>query len=543
MCPRWAARVVAGRLTVHLRFRGAEMECLSEIEMDTYPDYGKKTLQVVDWGLQPYGDAVSRQKDLVAQRIAGRISDRLVLVEHFPVVTIGGSGGYADLLESAGFFAQKRVEICRSERGGKVTYHGPGQMVAYPIVHLRGKDLHVYVRTLLRSVMDVLEEYGLKPALKEGEPGIWVAGCKIASIGVAAKKWVTYHGIALNVNTDLTPFSWIVPCGKPSEHLTSMKEQLGREIDLEAVKKSFIRRFRTLFGYPEEAGKRLPGWLKVPGPDQPAVERMERMLDSERLGTVCQSAHCPNLGECFGRGTATFMIMGGNCTRRCRFCAILKGSPEPLDSEEPERVALAAKRLGLHHVVVTSVTRDDLPDGGAGHFARTVECIRRELPGAAVEILIPDFNGNSLSLERVFQSGPDVLNHNIETVSRLYSKVRPQAVYRRSLEVLEQAAAFGLRTKSGLMLGLGESPEEVRQTLFDLREAGCEYLTIGQYLAPSVDHVAVERYLPPSEFVAWADAARAMGFSDVVAGPLVRSSYHAERMGGISAPLCGTVEH
>lgn len=498
-------------------------------------------MEVMDWGLLGYRAAMERQGTLVEQALAGTAGDSLVLVEHPPVVTIGGQGSIGDLLMSEEFLGEQGVDVCRTGRGGKVTYHGPGQMVAYPVIHLREKDLHKYVRALLDTIMAVLAEYGLKSALKEGEPGVWVGGRKIASLGVAARRWVTYHGVALNVNTDLTPFSWIVPCGKPSERVTSMKEELGQEVDLALVKERFIAHFRSFFGYGEAPGKGHPHWLRIPRQDLPAVERMERMLGSQRIGTVCQSAHCPNLPECFSRGTATFMILGGECTRRCRFCAVGKGKPEPLDPEEPERVARAAKLLGLRHVVVTSVTRDDLPDGGAAHFARTVYCIRDELPGSAVEILIPDFKGRPDLLETVFRSRPDVLNHNIETVPRLYPRVRPQAVYQRSLNVLEQAAASGLRVKSGLMLGLGEQAEEVRRTLLDLRGAGCEYLTLGQYLAPSADHERVARYLSPFEFSEWAHEARSMGFKDVAAGPLVRSSYRADRMGRFQIPgSCGT---
>jgi len=497
-------------------------------------------MEVTDWGLLDYRAATERQGALVERVLAGTAGDTLVLVEHPPVVTIGGQGKAGDVLMPEAFLEERGVEVCRTGRGGKVTYHGPGQMVAYPIIHLRNKDLHEYVRTLLETVMAVLAEFGLSPALKEGEPGVWVEGRKIASLGVAARRWVTYHGIALNVNTDLTPFSWIVPCGKPSEQMTSMKQELGRELDLPSVRECFTAHFMSRFGCGDRPDKGHPHWLRIPRRNVPAIDRMERMLSSRRIGTVCQSAHCPNLPECFARGTATFMILGGQCTRRCRFCAVGKGKPEPLDHEEPERVAGAAKLLGLRHVVVTSVTRDDLPDGGAAHFARTVYRIRDELPDSAIEILIPDFNGSPDLLETVFKSRPDVLNHNVETVPRLYLRVRPQAEYRRSLYVLEQASAYGLRVKSGLMLGLGESADELRRTLLDLRGAGCEYLTLGQYLAPSAAHEPVARYLSPFEFSEWAHEARSMGFKDVAAGPLVRSSYRADRMGKLQVSgTCG----
>ena len=257
---------------------------------------------------------------------------------------------------------------------------------------------------------------------------------------------------------------------------------------------------------------------------------MEKRLQRLRLATVCQSAHCPNQGECFDRGTATFMILGTRCTRRCRFCAVDKGAPHAPDDGEPKRVARAVQQLGLTHAVVTSVTRDDLPDGGAGHFAGTIRQIRKQCPGVSVEVLVPDFNGAIPALDTVCAVRPDVFNHNIETVPRLYAEVRPGADYRRSLGVLSYAAGRGLMTKSGLMLGLGEIKNEIKKTLMDLKYAGCKLLTLGQYLAPSKDHVPVARYVPPEEFEMWAETARGMGFTSVTAGPLVRSSYRAAEM-------------
>jgi lipoic acid synthetase len=491
---------------------------------------GDKQLEVLDWGLMPYAAALKQQKELVEKRTAGRIPDHLIFVEHPSVITLGRRSDSNDLLLPDEFFRGEGVEICRVERGGKATYHGPGQLVAYPIIELKEKDSQIYVKTLLETVAAVLKEYGLDPKFKDGEPGIWVNGRKIASLGVAVKRWVTYHGVALNVNTDLGPFSWIVPCGKPSEMITSMEREIGRPIDLPHVKELLIDAFKASFHYTKESRQSHPKWLRLPKPNPEAVDRIEKMLAEQQLNTVCESAHCPNLGECFGRGTATFMILGQECTRQCRFCAVGKGSPQPPDVHEPERVALAAKEMGLKYVVVTSVTRDDLIDGGASHFALTIQSIRRELPEAAVEVLVPDFKGSTHALETVLYSRPDVFNHNIETVPRLYPSVRPQAVYQRSLDVLKRAANFGLRVKSGLMLGLGEFSDEVRETLIDLREAGCEYLTLGQYLAPSETHLSVVRYLTPREFASWEQESRLMGFRDVAAGPLVRSSYHADRM-------------
>jgi lipoic acid synthetase len=257
---------------------------------------------------------------------------------------------------------------------------------------------------------------------------------------------------------------------------------------------------------------------------------MKGLLSELGLRTVCQGALCPNLGACFSEGTATFLILGSVCTRRCRFCAIPHGHPDPPDPDEPARVAEAARRLGLRTVVVTSVTRDDLADGGAACFAETIRSLR-ELPGVRVEVLVPDFRGSERAVETVVKAGPRVFNHNVETVPGLYYRVRPEADYRTSLDVLRCARihAPGLLTKSGLMLGLGEEPDEVRAVLGDLRAVGCDLLTIGQYLSPSKDHVETERFVPPEEFARWQREARDLGFRGVSSGPLVRSSFQAHR--------------
>jgi lipoic acid synthetase len=250
------------------------------------------------------------------------------------------------------------------------------------------------------------------------------------------------------------------------------------------------------------------------------------------LHTVCVEAKCPNRGECFGRGTATFLILGNVCSRGCTFCGVDQGEPGPVDYGEPERVCEAVKNMGLNHVVITSVTRDDLPDGGAGHFAKTVTALKRNMPGIAVEILVPDFNGNDQALEAVLESGPDVLNHNIETVPRLYPVVRPKALYARSIGLLAKAAGSSvqLKTKSGLMVGLGETREEVIETLRDLRSAKCSLLTIGQYLRPSESRAPVHAFITPEEFKRYESIGYDLGFSKVFAGPFVRSSYKAEEM-------------
>jgi len=278
----------------------------------------------------------------------------------------------------------------------------------------------------------------------------------------------------------------------------------------------------------------LPPWIRVRLSSGGRAVEVERLLRQNGLHTVCDGAHCPNRGECYGRGTAAFMILGDVCARHCRFCAVRHGVPSPPDPREAERVADAVARLHLRHVVVTSVTRDDLPDGGASVFATVIRALHGRNPCLRVEVLIPDFKGSSQALETVLRAEPDVLNHNIETVRRLQRSIRPQADYDRSLGVLAQAAARrterSFRVKSGLMLGLGETDAEIEETLRDLRAAGCQDLTLGQYLAPSAAHVPVVRFVPPEEFEAWRVRALAMGFEGVASGPLVRSSYWADRL-------------
>ena len=306
-------------------------------------------------------------------------------------------------------------------------------------------------------------------------------------------------------------------------------------VDISDVKKRVAADFcsRHQFAGEEKIGHDASGhppWLVTPAAGLGVVDRMARRLQPLQLATICHSAHCPNQGDCFERGTATFMILGTRCTRRCRFCAVDKDIPHGLDAGEPMRVARAVRQLGLTHAVVTSVTRDDLPDGGAGHFAATIQQIRRHCPGASVEVLVPDFNGSIPALDTICAARPEVFTHNLETVPRLYGWVRPQADYRRSLGLLSYAASRAFTTKAGLMLGLGETENEIKKILLDLKQAGCRLLTLGQYLPPSKDHVPVARYVRPQEFEMWAETARGMGFTAVASGPLVRRSYRAKEM-------------
>jgi len=275
-----------------------------------------------------------------------------------------------------------------------------------------------------------------------------------------------------------------------------------------------------------------PPWLKKRLSSGRHYDKVVGLIKSGNLHTVCEEAHCPNLGECFSNGTATFMVLGDHCTRNCRFCAVQHGPPEPPDKEEPGRVADAVKKMELRYAVITSVTRDDLPDGGAAHFAAVIRAVKQQNPGTKVEVLIPDFQGSVKNLKTVVAAVPHVLNHNLETVPRLYPQVRPQANYHQSLKLIQRVGAIdpGLATKSGLMLGLGERNDEVKEVLCDLLSVGCAFLTLGQYLAPSKNHHPVVAYISPESFLKWEQTALEMGFRGVASGPFVRSSFHAGEM-------------
>ncbi|MCC7264861.1 MAG: lipoyl synthase [Candidatus Latescibacteria bacterium] len=282
-----------------------------------------------------------------------------------------------------------------------------------------------------------------------------------------------------------------------------------------------------------QTARRLPDWLKVKAPGTANYLDLKRLVSGLQLHTVCESAQCPNIGECWNSRTATFMILGDICTRSCGFCAVKTGKPQFVDEGEPERVAEAIAQLDLRHAVITSVNRDELPDGGARIFARTIEAVRQRCPHTTVEVLIPDFKGDWQALAVVMAAGPHILNHNLETVPRLYPTMRPQARYGRSLELLERAGRMGeAPTKSGMMLGAGEREEEIAQSIADLGAVGCRILTLGQYLSPSQAHVPVDRFVHPDEFARWRAFALEQGVAHVEAGPLVRSSYHAELQAG-----------
>jgi lipoic acid synthetase len=280
---------------------------------------------------------------------------------------------------------------------------------------------------------------------------------------------------------------------------------------------------------PSPTGARKPSWLKMKMPAGPEYGKLLKLVNDQKLHTVCQSAKCPNMGECWAAGTATLMILGDVCTRSCGFCHIATGRPPTLDLDEPRRVGAAVAAMGLKHTVITSVNRDELPDGGSKIWAETISQIRSQAPGVSVEVLIPDFCGDWAALQNVLDQKPDILNHNIETVPRLYKVVRPQAKYPRSLQLLQIAKEKGFLTKTGMMLGLGEEESEIDAVLDDLVSIGCDILTLGQYLQPTAEHLPVLRWVHPDEFAAWKERGQAKGLRHVESGPLVRSSYHAEK--------------
>ena len=283
---------------------------------------------------------------------------------------------------------------------------------------------------------------------------------------------------------------------------------------------------------------RLPEWLKVPAPGSPGYIHLKNLVREQQLHTVCEEAHCPNIGECWGRGTATFMILGDICTRRCHYCAVTTGRPTGIDLQEPARLAETVATMGLGYCVITSVNRDDLQDGGAFIFAACIKQVREKLPGCRVEVLIPDFAGSWTALKKVVDARPDVLNHNIESTRRIFPRVRPRGDYRLSLGLLAKAKELdpAIVSKSGIITGMGESIDEIIETMEDLRAVDCDLLTIGQYLRPSAKHIPIDRFYTPDEFAMLRKAGEQMGFKHVASGPLVRSSYHADEQHDASRP-------
>jgi lipoic acid synthetase len=533
-----------------------------------------------------------------------RAGDYLLLLEHPPVYTLGVRARREHLLAS---IHDSGAQICKADRGGDVTYHGPGQLVGYPVldVPMGPGSVPEFVHRIEQLVIDALADLGLPGAGRlDSYPGVWVGAesgspAKICAIGVRVDRGRSMHGFALNVDPDLSMFGHIIPCGIPDKAVTSIAAE-GLSVSMRQVVQAVSARAAGAFSFGNDVARpleeqgaswrtpvpvspalpppgpqalgaaasatgagaitgngrpggrpaalevrlrhagvdpgegldfrdRKPGFVLAPVRMGPDVLRLRSMMRGLGLVTVCEEAGCPNLSECWAEGTATFMINGERCTRACGFCLVDTRHPLPLQAGEPDHVAAAVAKMGLAHAVVTAVARDDLADGGAAAFARTIGAIRSTAPSTTVEVLIPDCKGDAGSLRTIFDARPDVLNHNIETVLRLQRAVRPSASYARSLTVLGRAKRAGLVTKSGLILGMGETPAEVLATLADLRAVGVDIVTIGQYLRPSERHLPVMRWWTPAEFEEIGAAARAMGFGHVESSPLTRSSYHARR--------------
>lgn len=545
-------------------------------------------------GRVDYRDALSLQRRLNAHSP----DDHLLLLEHPHVVTLGRRGRREHLLADTGEIEAQGGSVVAADRGGEVTYHGPGQLVGYPILTVPGKrggglaDTAAYVRGLEQMLIDVLARLGLGSGRVRGHTGVWVdvdsaRPRKIAAIGVRLARSRSMHGFALNIDPDLSWFSRIVPCGITGLGVTSLAAEgtdasmrdvvdlvAGQAAELWASGGTVDRADVAWRADPDDmalftraaalgadcaaegpsprlqvrmaqAGvdsdgavayrSRKPEWMKVALSTGPEYRRLRSTLRDLSLVTVCEEAGCPNVSECWNEGTATFMILGERCTRACGFCLVDTRRPGPADPAEPRRVAEAAARMGLAHVVVTMVARDDLDDGGAAAMAATVAALRERLPRARVETLISDLGGDPDALRAVFDSRPDVLGHNIETPARLQRAVRPSAGYARSLAVLARAKEAGLVAKSSIVAGMGETDDEVVQTLADLCSVGVDIVTIGQYLRPSVRHLPVARWWPPEAFTRWKEIGESMGIGHVEASPLTRSSYHARHAADAAA--------
>ncbi len=525
-------------------------------------------------GRLPYTEAWDLQRAIHEGKVTGRTGDDyLLLLEHPPVFTIGRNGDGSNLLvDRVGIDA----EVHHVDRGGDITFHGPGQLVGYPILSLADpKQIVPFVRRLESTLIRALERFGVRAWAEPGYTGVWTERGKVAAIGVRVARRVTMHGFALNLHPDMDYFGMMNPCGITDRPVTSLSDLVGRRVTLEEAVDVLIPEFEGVFGYEEtetqlaafargqgrrsefevdrllEAGTftpekrsaepiliggRLPGepprpeWMKVTARLDGDYLELKKMMRRLELNTVCEEANCPNIYECWGTGTATLMILGDKCTRACSFCNVTTGKPTEFDIFEPFRAAEAISAMNLKHAVITSVNRDDLDDGGAGIFARTIGESRRRSPGTEIEVLIPDFKGDREALQTVMDAGPEVLNHNTETVLRLQRDIRTSASYGRSLALLwraKQMSPDGL-TKSGLIVGMGETREEVLGTLADMRAIGIDIITIGQYLRPTARHRPIHRYVHPDEFAEYKSFGEGRGIPHVESGPLVRSSYHAK---------------
>ncbi len=544
----------------------------------------------VRWlGRVPYDEALAVQEAMFRE---GR-SHHLLLLEHPHVFTYGPSADLATNLKCDP--TAVGADFVAVNRGGDITYHGPGQLVGYPLLTLPSKrpnspaDSVAYVHSVEQVLIDTLRDLGLANAGRQvGYPGVWLdAGTgrarKIAAIGVRVGRRRSMHGFALNVSTDLAYMrDHIVPCGIAEFPVTSLEEE-GITVDMHSVVDVLAIRAAQTWGggalrradvawrhTPDdlsafsrgdgpgepvrlmsrlaragvtdavELSERKPDWIRPHVNHGEAVMSLKRTLRDLELVTVCEEAGCPNLSECWSDGTATFMVLGERCTRACGFCLVDTRKPDAPDSDEPRRVADAVRRMGLSYVVLTMVARDDLEDGGMGHVAACVRAIRDVDSTIQVETLISDVRGTS-EMDMLVRERPDVLNHNIETVARLQRAVRPSAGYARSLSVLARAKAAGLTTKSGLIVGMGETDDEVIETLRDLAAVGVDIVTIGQYLRPTSHHLPVSRWVTPDRFEEFKRTGESFGIGHIESSPLTRSSYHAKDAAAHAAPVAVTI--
>jgi lipoic acid synthetase len=534
----------------------------------------------VRWlGRVEYDEAWDLQRALWEGRTEGRTADDyLLLLEHPHTYTVGRNGDGSNLTIDEADLDTIDATLHHVDRGGDITYHGPGQLVGYPIVGIpklpNGWDMVGHVRRLEAMLIATLADLGIDSWAEPGQTGVWTEQGKVAAIGVRVARGVSTHGFALNVDPDLAYFSHIVPCGIADRPVTSIAELIGEHIPMETVVDALVPRVAEAFGsaapevqlgafrrsdrsggYDVDAmvaagafsatargetpiliGGLLPGepprpeWMKVRANlASEGYAELKQLMRGLELNTVCEEAGCPNIYECWESGTATLMLLGDTCTRACSFCDVNTGKPGEVDVDEPLRAAEAVQQMGLRHAVLTSVNRDDLPDGGAGIFAETVRRIRDLVPGCDVEVLIPDFKGDRSALETMVGEKPEVLNHNTETVLRLQRDIRTAANYARSLTLLARAKWLNPAgtVKSGLIVGMGETEEEVLGALADLRAVGVDLVTIGQYLRPTPRHRPIHRYVHPDEFARYRSHGESLGIGHVESGPLVRSSYHA----------------
>ena len=531
----------------------------------------------VRWlGNLPYSEALILQKGL-KESVAGENNpyDYLLLLEHNNVITIGRTGDTKNLLLDSDELEKKGIEFFETDRGGDITFHGKGQLIGYPIMRLQDpKKVIPFVRSLEQTIIKTLSSFGIEAFSKEDDTGVWTPEGKIASIGVKVSKWTTYHGFALNIFDKLEGFDFINPCGNQEEKVASV-HTFNTDISFDDVVNKITEPFVAEFGYKDvgiqmsqftptqlkkhkkhEIDEMLdkgvfqknnnlvpitikgllpneperPEWMKVKANLGKDYRDLKNLISEKKLNTVCEEASCPNIYECWSMGTATFMIMGDTCTRACGFCDVNTGKPNDLDELEPLRVAESVLTMELTHAVITSVNRDDLPDGGSNFFAQTINEVKRLNPSTSVEVLIPDFKGDKGAIDNIIEASPEVLNHNLETVPRLQREIRTAASYGRSLSLLQYAkeSAFLGKTKTGLIVGMGEEFEEVIAVLEDLSQINVDIVTIGQYLRPTAKHRPIHRYVDKEEFIKYKSIGESFGIPHIESGPLVRSSYHAK---------------